>query len=67
MGRLVHTTKVRIVQDQPPARRAYVEDFSQPIPFGVHGKIAEFYKLPKEKVTDPQPATLDYLVASVAG
>jgi len=67
MAKLVHKTKVRIIQDQPPARRAYIEDFTQPVAFGVHGKIADFYKIPKEKLTDQQPATLDYLVASVGG
>lgn len=67
MAKLVHRTKVRIVQDQPPARRAYIEDFQQPISFGVHGKIADFYKIPEEKLNDAQPATLDYLVAAVGG
>ena len=67
MGNLVHTTKAKIIQDKPPVRRAFVEDFSEPVYFGVHGGIADFYKVPKEKLTEVHPATLDYLVSSVGG
>jgi hypothetical protein len=64
MGELVHTSKIRIYQDKRPKRRAYVEGFDDPIYFGVHGGIKEFYGLePEEDI----PATLDYLVASVGG
>ena len=61
---LVHTSRVRIEQHKRPLRLAYIEDFEEPVRFGVHGGIKEFYKLePDEDI----PATLDYLVAAVAG
>lgn len=64
MGRLVHTSRVKIYQDERPNRRAYIEDFKEPIRYGVHGGIKDFYKLePKEEL----PATLDHIVAAVAG
>jgi hypothetical protein len=47
-----------------PIRHAYVAPFEQPIRFGVHGAIKQFYGVePDEEV----PATLDYIVAAVGG
>ena len=64
MSELIHTTRVRIEQLKPPRRNAYIEDFDEPVPYGVHGGIKEFYGLePEEEV----PATLDHIVAAVAG
>jgi hypothetical protein len=37
-----------------------------PVIFGVHGAVAEHYKVPKE-VLDPHATTLDYIVAATAG
>ena len=61
---LVHTSKVKIVQKKRPLRLAYIEGFTEPVKFGVHGGIKDFYKMEPE---EDLPATLDYLVASVAG
>ena len=36
----------------------------RPIPYGIHGGIAKFYKATPEV---ERPATLDHLVAAVAG
>ena len=64
MSELIHTSRVRIEQLKPPRRNAYIEDFSEPVPYGVHGRIKEFYGLePEEEV----PATLDHIIAAVAG
>ena len=60
----VHTSRVRIVQQKRPLRLAYIENFPEPIRFGVHGGIKHFYKMEPE---EDLPATLDYLVAAVAG
>ncbi len=64
MAEVVHTSRCRIVQDKPPIRRAFIENFSEPFFYGVHGGIAEFYG------RDPEgdyPATLDHIIAGVAG
>ena len=61
---LVHTSKVKIVQDKRPLRLAYIEDFAEPVKFGVHGGTKHFYKMEPD---EDLPATLDYLVAAVGG
>ena len=65
MSEVVHTSHVRIAQDVPPTRRAFIEDFEEPFYYGIHGGIAKFYG------ADPKgagyPATLDHIIAAVAG
>ena len=64
MGKLVHTSHIRIEKDKGPRRRAYVENFEDPLLFGVHTNIKDFYGLePEEEL----PATLDHIVAGVGG
>ena len=64
MSEVVHTSHVKIVQDVPPIRRAFIEDFEEPFYYGVHGGIAAFYGVePKET----HPATLDHMVGAVGG
>lgn len=64
MSEAVHVSRVRVVQEKRPRRRAYIADFPQPIFFGVHEGVAAFYRVTPE---EPLPATLDYLVAAAAG
>ncbi len=64
MGEIVHTSRIRILQDKPPERRAYVEGFQQPLVFGVHGGIKHFYKMEPDR---DLPATLDHMIAAVGG
>ena len=64
MGRLIHTSKIRIEKDKGPMRRAYIEGFEEPLRFGVHSNIKDFYGIePEEEL----PATLDHLIAAVGG
>ena len=64
MGDLIHTSRARIYKDKGPVRRAYIEDFPEPVRYGVHGGIKKFYGLEPE---EDMPATLDHIVAAVAG
>ncbi|MFQ5639610.1 MAG: hypothetical protein ACE5IR_16620 [bacterium] len=64
MGELIHTSKIHIYQDQRPERRAFIENFKEPVLFGVHGGIKHFYKIEPEREL---PATLDYMIAAVGG
>ena len=64
MGKLIHTSKVRIDQRQRPIRHALIEHFEEPVIFGMHGGIKQFYGVESE---EEHPATLDYIVAGVAG
>ncbi len=64
MGEIIHTNHIKIIQDKPPVRRAYLEDFEEPVYYGVHGKIAGFYGVTPEV---EHAATLDHIVGGVAG
>ncbi len=45
-------------------RRAYIANFKEPVRYGVHGGIKDFYKMePEEEL----PSTLDHIVSAVAG
>lgn len=64
MSDVIHLSKIRIIQEKRPKRRAFIADFPHPVYFGVHAGVAAFYKMTSE---EPLPSTLDYLVASAAG
>ena len=64
MGELVHTSKIRIVREKGPTRRAMIEGFNEPVYYGVHGGIKKFYKIDPE---EEHAATLDHIVAATAG
>jgi len=64
MGEVVHTSRIRIVREKGPTRRATIEGFDQPVYYGVHGGIKKFYRIEPEK---EHAATLDHIVAATAG
>ena len=49
MGEVVHTSRIKIVREAGPTRRAMIEGFSEPIYYGVHGGIKRFYKIEPDK------------------
>jgi hypothetical protein len=57
------------VKHEGPHRTAHIENFPEPIHFGIHGGIKQFYKEKYgREMTGPEyPATLDYIIAGVAG
>ena len=63
MGEIVHTSRIRIVREKGPTRRAMIEGFNEPVYYGVHGGIKRFYKVEPEK---EHAATLDLIVAATA-
>ena len=64
MGDLIHTSRMRLEKIKGPVRHAYIESFTEPIRFGVHGAIKRFYGVePDEEI----PATLDYMIAAIGG
>jgi hypothetical protein len=64
MGDLIHVSKVRILKDKGPVRRAFIEQFPEPVRYGVHGGIKKFYGVePEEEL----PTTLDHVIAAVGG
>lgn len=64
MAEDVYTSRIRVERVKGPIRHAYIAPFAQPVRFGVHGAIKQFYGVePDEEV----PATLDYMIAAVGG
>ena len=60
----IHICHIRIVQDARPIRRAYIEQFPEPVRYGIHSGIAAFYGVtPAEEV----PSTLDHMIGAVGG
>lgn len=66
MGEVKYRSQVKIERVKGPIRRAYLPGENQPIIFGVHGAIAEHYKVPAD-VLEPHASTLDYVIAATAG
>jgi hypothetical protein len=66
VGEVVYRSKVRIERVKGPIRRAYLPAEQQPVIFGVHGAVADHYKVPPGAF-EPHATTLDYIVAAAAG
>jgi uncharacterized OsmC-like protein len=66
MSEVVYRSHVRIERVKGPVRRAYLPAETKPVIFGVHGAVAEHYKVPPA-VLEPHATTLDYIVAAAAG
>ncbi|MBI2001017.1 MAG: hypothetical protein HYT85_12780 [candidate division NC10 bacterium] len=64
MPELIHVSRIRIVKDKGPLRRAYIEGFPEPVRYGVHGGVKKFYGVEPE---EDLPTTLDHMIAAVAG
>jgi hypothetical protein len=63
MGELVHTIHSRIVKDQGVIRRGYIENFPEPVRYGMHAAIKKLYGM---QSPEELPATLDHIVTAVA-
>ena len=63
MGTIVHTSRISIVREKGPTRIARIEGFPEPVYYGVHGGIKNFYKVEPEK---EHAATLDHIVGAVS-
>jgi len=63
---VVYISKVRIERIKGPFRRAYLPVESEPIHFGTHSEVAQYYSH-DPTVHEPHATTLDYVVAATAG
>jgi hypothetical protein len=63
----VYVSRSRIVRRKGPIRDAYIAGESQPVVFSVHGGIAKHYGVKPEDLGESHAATIDYLIAAVAG
>jgi uncharacterized OsmC-like protein len=66
MGRLAHVSKVKIHKEagNSKIKRIQIDGFPEVSRMGVHGGIAEFFKVTPD---EPRASTLDYVVAAVGG
>jgi uncharacterized OsmC-like protein len=66
MGKLIQMSKVKIFKEpgKSKIKRAEIEGFPGAIRMGIHGGIAQYFKLSPE---EPMASTLDYIVAAVGG
>jgi NAD(P)-dependent dehydrogenase (short-subunit alcohol dehydrogenase family)/uncharacterized OsmC-like protein len=67
MSAVVYVSNVRIERKVGPLRIAYLPGEAQPVVFSVHGAIAEHYKVPPDSIKESHAATIDYVIAGVAG
>lgn len=65
-NQVVYTSRVRIERQVGPMRLAYLPAEKEPVHFGVHSEVAEYYKVPDGKFP-PCATTLDYVVAATGG
>jgi len=61
-----YVSKVRVVRDRGPIRRAYLPVESEPVVFGTHDEVRDHYGTPLGLFPD-HATTLDYVVAAAAG
>jgi hypothetical protein len=61
---VVHTSRITIVREHGPTRKAIIEGFAEPVYYGVHGGIKKFYQVDPE---EEHAATLDHIVGAVGG
>ena len=66
---VAYTSSFTIKKHEGSHRTAHLKDFDEPIHFGIHGGIRDFYqnKYGKKLEGPDYPATLDHVVAGVAG
>ncbi len=64
MAKVVHSSRIKISRERGPTRKAIIEGFSEPVYYGIHGGIKDFYKVEPE---EEHAATLDHIVGAVGG
>nr|WP_244532659.1 hypothetical protein [Mesobacillus persicus] len=62
----IELTKIKVIQEDTPnkIRKAYIGKFEEPVLFGVHGGVKQFYGVEPEV---EYPSTLDHIVAAAGG
>jgi hypothetical protein len=64
MAKVVHSSQITITRERGPTRKAVIEGFGEPVYYGVHGGIKDFYKV---EPAEEHAATLDHIVGAVGG
>ncbi|HEY8797780.1 MAG TPA: hypothetical protein VIO85_07945 [Candidatus Dormibacteraeota bacterium] len=61
-----YVSKVKVVREHGPIRRAYLPAEPEPVLFGTHDEVREHYGTALGQYPD-HATTLDYVVAAAAG
>jgi len=66
MAKLLHVSKTKVHREpgKDKIKRARFDGFPEDVRMGVHGGVADYFKLKPEQ---PLPSTLDYVVAAIGG
>ncbi|WP_121612391.1 hypothetical protein [Mesobacillus foraminis] len=66
MSEPIALTKIMVYQEDKAnkIRKAYIDGFNDPLFFGVHGGVKEFYGVEPDV---QYPSTLDHIVAAAGG
>jgi len=64
MGPIVHRSEITITREKGPTRKAWIKGFEEPVYYGVHGGIKNFYGIDPD---EEHAATLDHIVGAVGG
>jgi hypothetical protein len=64
MDEVIHTTRARIVGEEPPIRKAMIEGAGEPVYYGIQGGLKRFFNIETKR---DYPSTLDHIVAATAG
>ena len=64
ISKVIHTSYITITREEGPTRKAVIKGFSEPIFYGLHGGLKEFYGAEPKK---EYPATLDHIIAGIGG
>ena len=66
MAKLLHLSKAKVHKEpgKNKIKRAQFDGFPDAVRMGVHGGVADYFKLKPEV---PMPSTLDYVVAAIGG
>ena len=68
MSEVIHTCRSVLRKHRGAHRSALIENFSEPVDYGIHGGILAYYNRKYGKEVDREyPATLDHMIAAVAG
>ncbi|MBW3658517.1 MAG: hypothetical protein KY457_07755 [Actinobacteria bacterium] len=66
MSEVVYRSETTIVREKGPLRTATVPGADEPVLFGVHGAIAEHYKVAPDAYAQ-RASTIDYIIAAAGG
>jgi hypothetical protein len=64
VANVVHRSLITITREKGPTRKAEIRGFAEPVFYGVHGGIKDFYKIDPET---EHAATLDHIVGAIGG